>query len=200
MRPARRGGPDHPLVHALLKAVELGASRQGGATLSPTEVKPITIASAALVDVVNHRVSTNMTADSLGLLLSGEPATSGGGIHESAEWIWDLTQYRPLQPFVSADARDYLVQLDSLLASQTPRPFTAFSPETLPRALDHLNVIWKVVAGQRLFYPRGLASAASLVEPVNSGDQLTARLGALADVFDLVPAPHNGQPTSRRFH
>ncbi len=37
----------------------------------------------------------------------------------------------------------------------------------------------------RLFYPRSPASATNLVEPVASGDQLTARLGTLADVFDL---------------
>jgi hypothetical protein len=42
-----------------------------------------------------------------------------------------------------------------------------------------------VLTGQRLFCPRGLAAPASLVEPASSGDGLTARLGALADVFDL---------------
>ena len=47
---------------------------------------------------------------------------------------------------------------------------------------------------ERLFYPRGLAGAASLVEPVSSGDQLTARLGALADVFDLFLRNPDGKP------
>lgn len=45
-----------------------------------------------------------------------------------------------------------------------------------------------------LFYPRGLAGAASLVEPVNSGDRLTARLGALADIFDLFLRTADGKP------
>ncbi len=47
---------------------------------------------------------------------------------------------------------------------------------------------------QRLFYPRGLASAASLVEPLISGDQLTARLGALAHIFDLFLRTPTGSP------
>ena len=178
-------GAHHPLVRGFLKAIEIGASRQGGATLSPIEVRPITISSADLVGAVNHWASTNITAETLGLLLSGEPATTGGGVRESDDWTWDLTRHRPLQTFVVADARSYLVKVDTLLASQAPRPYTAVNPEALPRALDHLNVVWKAMAQQRLFYPRGLASAASLVEPVSSGDQLTARLGALADILDL---------------
>jgi hypothetical protein len=49
------------------------------------------------------------------------------------------------------------------------------------------------VAQQRLFYPRSLAAAANLVEPVISGDDLTARLGALADVFDLFMRTADGK-------
>lgn len=187
-------GAHHPLVRGFLKAIEVGAMRQGGATLSPVEVKPITISSADLVGAVNQRASTNITAETLGLLLSGEPATMGGGVRESEDWTWDLTRYRPLQPFIAADARSYLVKVDSLLASQEPRPYAAASPEALLRALDHLNVVWKAVTEQRLFYLRGLASAASLVEPVSSGDQLTARLGSLADIFDLFLRTPTGSP------
>jgi hypothetical protein len=178
-------GAEHPLVRGFLKAIQVGASRQGGATLSPTEARPITVSAAEIVGVVNHQASTNLTAETVGLLLSGEPATTGGGVRESDNWTWDLTRYRPLQPFAVTDVRSYLVKLDALLANQVPRPYTAVSPEALPRALDHLNVVWNIVAQQRLFYPRGLAGAASLVESVNSGEQLTSRLGALADIFDL---------------
>jgi hypothetical protein len=185
--------PHHPLVRAFLKAIEVGAARQGGVTLSPVEVRLVTVSSADLVGAVNHLASTNVTARDLGLLLSGEPATTGGGVRESDDWTWDLTRHRPLQPFAVTGARDYLVKLDALLAGQAPQPYTAVSPEALPRALDHLNVVWKAVTQQRLFYPRGLASAASLVEPV-SGDQLTARLGALADVFDLFLRAPTGSP------
>jgi hypothetical protein len=47
--------------------------------------------------------------------------------------------------------------------------------------------------GARLVYPRGLASAAGLVEPVRSGDEFTARLGALADVFGLFMRTADGK-------
>jgi hypothetical protein len=186
-------GAEQPLIRAFLRAIEVGASRQGGATLSPTEVKAITVLDADLVGAVNHLASTHVTAETLGLLLSGEPATTGGGVRESDNWTWDLTRHRPLQTFVSADARSYLVKLDALLATRTSPAYTPVSPEALPRALDHLNVAWKAVTQQRLFYPRGLASAASLVEPVISGDQLTAKLGALADVFDLFMRTADGK-------
>jgi hypothetical protein len=184
---------EHPLLHAFRQAVEIGAQRQGGATLSPYKATPIILDGEHLVDVVNHRVSTNLKAAELGLLLSGEPLTTGGGVRETDGWTWDLTRHRPLRRFVSADARELLVKLDGLLGSQTERPYVPLSPDALPRALDHLNVVWKALSQQRLFYPRGLAAAASLVEPVRSGDELTARLGALADIFDLFMRTSDGK-------
>jgi hypothetical protein len=187
-------GADHPLVRTFLKAIDVAAGVQGGATLSPTAVTPITVDGADLAGMASYRASTDVTAETLGLLLQAEPATSGGGVHESSDWKWDLTQYRPLRSFISEDAASYLTKLDALLGSKTPQPYTSVSPETLPRALDHLNVVWKVVTKERLFYPRGLAGAASLVEPVGSGDQLTARLGALADIFDLLLRTTDGKP------
>jgi hypothetical protein len=54
-------------------------------------------------------------------------------------------------------------------------------------------VTWKVLTGQRLFYPRGLAATASPVEPASSGDELAARLGALAHVFDLFMRTADGK-------
>lgn len=185
---------EHPLVHAFRKAVEVGAERQDGATLSPSEVRPITVESANLAALVNQRADMNITADELGLLLCGESPTVGGGVKEAGTWTWDLTRHRPLRPYATPDVRGYLVELDTLLAAKSQRPYTPVSPESLPRALDHLNVIWKALTRQRLFYPRGLAAAASLVEPVGSGDELTARLGALADVFDLFMRTADGRP------
>lgn len=49
-----------------------------------------------------------------------------------------------------------------------------------------------MLTGLRLFYPRGLAATASLVEPASSGE-LTARLGALADVLDLFMRTADGK-------
>jgi hypothetical protein len=144
---------------------------------------------------INSQARTDLGVSSLGLLLSGEPTTTGGGIREADEWTWNLTQYRPLQPWASPDIKSYLTKVDAVLGSHAPEAYTPVSPEALPRALDHLNVVWKAVTTQqRLFFPRGLASAASLVEPVASGDQLTARLGALADIFDLFLRTQTGGP------
>jgi len=141
---------------------------------------------------VSHRASLDLKPAELGLLLSGEPLTMGGGVREADAWTWDLTRHRPLRPFVAADARELLVKLDGLSSAQAEQSYVPVSPDALPRALDHLNVVWKVLTGQRLFYPRGLA-AASLVEPATSGDELTARLGALADVFDLFMRAADGK-------
>jgi len=162
-------------------------------TLSPLQVRPVALASSELVGFINHEQIFNVTASMLGLLLSGEPITTGGGIQETDEWTWDLSRYSPLQPYVSTDVRSYLIKLDALIASKALHPCIAVPPETLPRALDHLNVAWKAVTHDRLFYPRGVAGSASLVETVNSGDQLTARLGALADIFDLFTRAANSR-------
>jgi hypothetical protein len=184
---------DHSLARAVLKTIEAGASRQGAVTLSPLQVKPVAITSAELTAFVNSQQMVGVTSRTLGLMLSGEPVTTGGGIQENDDWTWDLSRYRPLQPFVSTDVRDYLIRLDALTGSARPQPYIAVPPETLPRALDHLSVVWKAVTQQRLFYLRGIAGCASLVESVNSGDQLTARLGALADVFDLFTRTADGR-------
>jgi hypothetical protein len=184
---------EHPLVRAFRKAVEVGAEQQGGVTLSPRKATPIIVEGDRLAGVVNHRASTGFKATELGLLLSGEPLTTGGGVRETDAWTWDLTRHRPLRPFVTADARELLVKLDSLFDAQAERPYVPASPDALPRALDHLSVVWKALTGQRLFYPRSLAAAASLVEPVSSGDELTARLGAVADVFDLFMRSAEGK-------
>jgi len=188
-----RGDEEHPLVHAFRKAVEVGAEQQGGATLSPLKATPINVGGDRLTDTVNHRASIDLKPAQLGLLLSGEPLTVGGGVRESDVWVWDLSRHRPLRPYVTAAARELLVKLDALLGAQAERPYIPVSADALPRALDHLNVTWKALTGQRLFYPRGLAAAASLVESVSSGDQLTARLGALADIFDLFMRTADGK-------
>jgi hypothetical protein len=185
---------EHPLVRAFRKAVDVGAERQGSATISPLKATSITVEGDRLASVVSHRASVDLKPAELGLLLSGEPLTTGGGVREADAWTWDLTRHRPLRPFVTADARELLVKLDGLSGAQAEQPYVPVSPDALPRALDHLNVAWKVLTGQRLFYPRGLAATASLVEPASSGDELTARLGALADVFDLFMRTADGKP------
>ena len=177
---------NHPLIDVFLKAIEIGASKQSNVTLSPIKTTPIIVSGTDLANMASHRASTVLSAATLGLLLSGEPATTGSGGAEREEWDWDLTSYPPLRKFTSPDAVGYLTKLESLLAQKMPRPFVKVAPEALPRALDHLSVAWKALTGEhRLFYPRSLASTTNLVEPVASGDQLTARLGTLADIFDL---------------
>jgi hypothetical protein len=90
--------------------------------------------------VVSHRASVDLKPAELGLLLSGEPLTTGGGVREADAWTWDLTRHRPLRPFVTADARELLVKLDGLSGAQAEQPYVPVSPDALPRALDHLNV------------------------------------------------------------
>lgn len=177
---------EHPLLLAFLKAVEVAAEQQENVTVSPLSTKRITIGGRHLAEVVSHRTPVPIPADVIGMLLQDEPVTAGGGTTGSDDWTWDLTHGRRFRTFVSKDSRGYLAKLDEFLGSrEEDEPYTAVGPDSLPRALDHLNVAWKAATGNRLFYPRGLASAASLTEPVNNGDQLTVRLGALADVFDL---------------
>jgi hypothetical protein len=188
-----RRDEEHPLFHAFRKTVEIVAQQQDRAVLSLYKAEPIVIDGEHLAEIVSHRASIDLKPAELGLLLSGEPLTTGGGVGETDNWSWDLTRYRPFNQFVSPDARSLLVKMDDLLGAQTEQPYVPVSPDALPRALDHLNVVWKALAGHRLFYPRGLTAAASLAEPVSSGDELTARLGALADVFDLFTRTADGK-------
>jgi hypothetical protein len=58
--------------------------------------------------------------------------------------------------------------------------------------------VWKALTGQRLYYPRCLAAAASLVESVSSGDKLTVRLSGLAGRVRPVHAHGRRQSAANR--
>lgn len=121
-------------------------------------------------------------------------ADIGWRVGEADNWSWDLTRHPPLRPFVSPDARNLFGKLDGLLGSQTEQPYVPVSPDSLPRALNHLNVAW-----------RGPDSAAAVLSAGpdccgwlggvgrQRGDELTSRLGALADVFDLFTRAADGR-------
>ena len=90
---------------------------------------------------MSHRASIDLKPAELGLLLSGEPLTTGGGVREADAWTWDLTRHRPLRPFVTADARELLVKLDGLSGARAEQPYVPVSPDATPTSTVWLAVL-----------------------------------------------------------
>jgi hypothetical protein len=107
------GHENHPLIDVFLKAIEIGASKQSNVTLSPIKTTPIIVSGTDLANMASHRASTVLSAAALGLMLSGEPATTGSGVAEREEWDWDLTSYPPLRKFTLNKPLQNCSKLDS---------------------------------------------------------------------------------------
>jgi hypothetical protein len=182
------------LVKAFLTSVVVGYQRQLRLLPDPVKVKPVTLGGDALIAGVRQRLGPFGEVDDrqVRLMLAGEPATWLGvpPDPDSPDWTWDLW-FRSLRPFAVETGSEYLTALEELIGSHpAPRPLRApVDPSALPRALDHLDVIWHMRTNQRLFQRPGFARTASLAEAANSAEEFEARCNALSDVFSMLTVP-----------
>jgi hypothetical protein len=192
---------EHPvsdqLVQAFLASVAVGYQRQLSLLPDPVKVKPVTLGSDALIAGVRRHLGPFGEVDDrqVRLMLAGEPAT-WLGVHpdpDSPGWTWNLW-FGSLRPFAVETGPEYLAALEELIGSHpAPQPSWApVEPSALPRALDHLDLIWLVRTQQRLFQRPGFARTASLAEAANSAEEFEARCNALSDVFSMLTVPKVG--------
>ncbi len=182
------------MVKAFLASVATGYQRQLGLLPDPVKVKPVTLASNALIAGVRQRLGPfgEVNGRQVRLMLAGEPAT-WLGVHpdpDSPGWTWNLW-FGSLEPFAVETGARYLASLEELIGSHPePQRFWApAEPSALPRALDHLDLVWLVRTRQRLFQRPGFARTASLAEAANSAEEFEARCNALSDVFSMLTVP-----------
>ncbi len=125
-------------------------------------------------------------------MLAGEPAT-WLGVHpdpDAQDWTWNLW-FGSLRPYAVETGSAYLAALEELVRGRPAPPDSGapVEPSALPRSLDHLDVVWHLLAGQRLFKRPGFARAASLAEAAASAVEFEARCNTLYDVFSMLTVP-----------
>lgn len=182
------------LVRAFLAGVAVGYQRQLSLLPDPETVKPVTLSGEALTAGIRQRLGPfgEVSERQVRLMLAGEPATWLGVSPDpdSPDWTWNLW-FGSLRTFAVGAGPGYLAALEELIGgAPAPQPSWApVEPSALPRALDHLDLVWLVHAGQRLFQRPGFARTASLAEAATSADEFDARCNALCDVLSMLTVP-----------
>jgi hypothetical protein len=187
-----RGTADQ-MVKSFLASVSVGYARQLAFSPDPVTVKPVTLGSDALIAGIRRQLGPfgEVSERQVRLMLAGEPAT-WLGVHpdpDSPDWTWNLW-FGSLRPFAVETGSAYLTALEEFIGHPKPPDSGApVEPSALPRALDHLDVVWHLIEGQRLFKRPGFARTASLAEAAGSADEFEARCSALSDVFSMLTVP-----------
>jgi hypothetical protein len=192
-------GRGDQMVKVFLASVQVAYARQVGFLPDPVKVKPVVLSSDALIGGVRQIIGRPFgegNPSQVRLMLAGEPATWLGVSPDpdSPDWEWKLW-FGSLRPFAVETGPDYLAALEQLIG-RGPEPAASgapVEPSALPRALDHLDLVWLVRTGQRLFQRPGFARIASLAEEANSGDEFDARCSALSDVLSMLTVPRVGK-------
>jgi hypothetical protein len=158
---------------------------------SAVTVKPVTLPGDALSAGIRQQIGPLAEVDhrQVRLMLAGERATWLGVSPDpdSLDWTWDLW-FRPLGPFAVDTGLAYLAALEELIGGRPEPPASGapVEPSALPRALDHLDAVWYLLARQRLFKRPGFSRAASLAEAAASAAEFEARCNALYDLFSML--------------
>jgi hypothetical protein len=78
---------------------------------------------------------------------------------------------------------DYLSRLDRWLVVQESVASFSAPAIPLPAAIDHLDDVWRLTFGSRLFQFTGAERVASLTEEVSSRDEYESRLSVIGDLL-----------------
>ncbi|WP_239340577.1 hypothetical protein [Frankia sp. CiP3] len=184
------------LLRAFLAALGLAAEHQLRVIPLPDRMQEITIQGLDFTQEVNKRADVSLTPRQLASLLRREPATwSGIQNDQSDDWTWNLTRLRLSHVREVTTAEGYLTALEQIVGIPVIAATEQLPPLALPEALDHLDLMWRVVTGQRLLRVPRATSAGLLTQPAASGGEFAARCSALADVlssFKLAGLPDTG--------
>ena len=131
------------------------------------------------------------------LLEREPPGFFGGRSYDPDSHTWTRTVPREileLEGIRSVD--DYLTRLERWLAPPDPVPSFSSPAIPLPTAIDHLDDVWRLAFGSRLFQLTGAERLASLTEDVSSRDEYEARLSVMSDLLrsaNAAVAPGGGK-------
>jgi hypothetical protein len=181
------------LVDAFLAALRTATVMQRGIKPEPARTVELKIPGDDFTKTVNMAAGTELSADQLFGLLSGEPATWLGVSQQNDQWTWDLTNAR-LTPYAEIQSvDDYLAQLDGLVAvPQQPSPPEYLPAMALPETFDHLGLAWRIATDKHLFHVPRAAIPAKLTQPAASAEEFESRCSALCDMVKSFDFPAEG--------
>ena len=196
------------VIRQFLSAIQLGHQAQRSAPLDPDHVRDVQLDGPRLFAQADQALDGKPTGgrDVLPHVLSMEPPTWGSlSVSREADssfsdaWTWGVTRLR-LEPFAqSKTGWDYLATLQEQVAAPSRATIRASDPLTLPRALDHIDVVWQLTHdGQHLVQLRKANVVAELALGANSGEEFQARLSALADVLLAFDVQAEGKSDRRK--
>jgi hypothetical protein len=149
------GNGDH-MVSLFLASIRVGYEQQTCFLPNPLKVKPVLLNSDVLMAGVTQVTGRHLFGDHAALvrrMLAGEPATwtNVSPDPDDPKWEWNLS-FRSLRPYAVDSGMDYLAALEQLIGQRPqPAPYGApIVPSALPRALDHLDAIWRIRTRQPL--------------------------------------------------
>jgi hypothetical protein len=178
------------LVEGFLAAINVAILLQRGLTPSVTEPAELRVAAEDFIRPVNGQAGTDLKAGQLFGVLRGEPATWRGVSMNSGQWSWDLTDVRLTRYAGAGNVQEYLARLEETVGlSQVTARAESLGPMALPDALDHLDLTWRLAAGEHLVRVPRAAMAARLTQPVGSAEEFESRCSALADLLNAFNLP-----------
>jgi hypothetical protein len=188
-------GRGDQMVSLFLASVKAGYERQANFLPDPLQVKPVVLTGDRLMARVSQITQRTLFGEHTALvrlMLAGEPSTwtSVNSDPDDPQWEWDLSA-RSLRPYAVDSGMDYLAALDQLIGHRAQPALygVPLDPSALPRALDHLDVVWLARTGKRLFKHRGFARSGTLAQQAGSGDEFDVRCNALSDVLSMIDVP-----------
>lgn len=173
------------LLRAFLAALTTATKAQRSAEPMPTAAVPVVLLSDRLTTETGIATGRNIAPEQLYELLQHEPATWTGLMQNGEVWQWDVTQLY-LHPYRDVTtARDYLAALETMVSE---RPVlaetTVLGPLALPAALDHLDLAWRQVTGQKLVTIGRAGPLATMTQPASTREEFESRCSGLVDLLN----------------
>lgn len=175
------------LIAALLASLRLANERARRVEPDPLQALDERVDGTEFTAVVNMTAGTGLSAEQLYRLLSHEPPFWGA--LRGSEGLWSL-EY--LKPWISrcddvGSIEDYLDRIESLVGWPTPTPAaSAEDPFALVTDFDHLDLVWRLVAGEPLLRIPRVAIGAKLAREATTHEEFESCLSALADVLSSL--------------
>lgn len=118
--------------------------------------------------------------------LNTEPATAGM-VTDAGVDDWSITLRAALRRFRDVSSvEDYVDRAVDVFRGDRPLQTPAAGPVDLTGPIGHLDVVWEIAFGARLFGRLGAEVPATLDREVESASELDSHLSALANVLNQI--------------
>jgi hypothetical protein len=188
------------LVPLFLSLVGFLARWRRERPLLPTQARNLEVSSDEVIKAMRDQgfPSSVLEPKLLEGLLTREPATWGGGWSSTSGDRWTRHITRNVYRCENVETIEaYVESIVSTFPPRTPppQPMTP-SPFGLVGAIDYLDTVWRLTAGngERLFRLHSAQRTALLAFPAQTADEFDSRLSGLGELLRSLQLP-DGAPT-----